>query len=532
MTRRDISLSAWLTVGALAAQAGFQPSWAQSAPLDPSSADESSDETAETAGSTRKIVGWLVKPTLAVREAVTDNARLTPQGGGDLVTTVTPGIDVEEQTRRLRLSLAGSASYDLYARHGDLDGYRYDVNANGWGEAVENYLFVDLRAVANTQPITNNGVISAFDRTLPGNQTEVFNGSVSPYLQHDFGGWAVGELRYRATTLDYSDTKTGGAFPAVPASPFAPSPSAITDANTNEALISLRAGPQFTNIRWSAAGSASDTGYAGGRTVEQRTASATGEYALTREVALLAVIGEDSYKDSANGAGDSVHPSWRVGGRFSPGPRTDLLVEGGSRYGGPYWSGRFRYRIGKALTLSASHQETVTTQQQLLGSDLNELVRDEDGHLVDSLTGDLGAPNAASFNYTSQSFTLKTSRVGLNGGEGRNSYTLSAELDQRALGAIVLGQSGTERQQAILATASYARQLTRQSDLTVSFSLGRNYDSLADAGYNIQRASVSYDINLSPTLRASAGYQRYELSNAIRTGYAENALLLTLRKSF
>ncbi len=473
---------------------------------------------------------WQVTPYASLREAYTDNARLTPHGTPDLVTSASPGASVTGNTRRLQLALDGNVTYDAYARASDLNGYRYNFYGNGLGEIVENYLFIDARSSISAEPVNSNAGVSAFDRSLPGNQVQVINNSISPYLAHDFAGWASGELRYRESALDYSAANTNSQAQTV--TPTGPASIDLSNSVTNEVSANLRAGPRFTTFRWAFDGSSSTSDYTDHRTVEQNSSTVTGEYAAMRELALLAKLGVDTFKDSAVSQSDQVNGSWRVGARVTPGPRTDLLLEGGERYGGPYWSGEFRYRVSQTLTLSATHNETVGTQQQLSNDSLNQLVRDNQGRLADPLTGEVIDPNATPFGFSGQSFSLKTSRIALSGVDGRNSYDVSVEYDERALGAISLAQGGSERQDVLLAAGSVGRQLTHVSDITVSFSAGQTHDSIGANSYNIWQGGIAYDHDLSPTLKGTLGYRHYTLTNPVGTGYGENALLASIRKSF
>lgn len=456
---------------------------------------------------------------------------MQPQGEGDFLTSITPGLVLQEKTPRFQLTFDGSVSYDLYARAADLDGYRYSLFANGLGEIVEHYAYVDFRSAITVQPISLNGLGSALDRVLPGNQDEVINGAISPYLAHDFGNWASAELRYRASLLDYSAT-SGTAQPASSLGQITPG-----DQDSNQISAFLRAGPRFTTFRWAVEGSASDSDYPDHELVRERTASATFDYALDRMTALIAVIGVDSFSDSgdrisADRVSDSVHGSGRLGVRVTPGPRTDLLLEGGARYGGPYWTGQFRYHLSPTLLFSASHHETVTTQQDVASTSLTDLIRDEEGRLTDPLSGDIANPNQAAFNYSGQSFSLKTSRAEVTGTEGRTSFSVSAEYDQRVLGVTSLGGADGEKQNALLLGASLTRQLTHRSDLTLFFSQGRNFDSLVGGGYGILRAGATLDTTLSPGWVASLGYRRYRLRNDLGPSYSENAAFISLRKNF
>jgi uncharacterized protein (PEP-CTERM system associated) len=247
---------------------------------------------------------------------------------------------------------------------------------------------------------------------------------------------------------------------------------------------------------------------------------------------VLAKLGEDSYEDTAISPSPSVHPSWRIGARLTPGPRTDLLVEGGERYGGPYWSGDFRYRISKKLTVTATHDESLVTQQDLSTDDLNTLIRDTQGRLADPLTGDITDPNAIPFNFVGQSFSLKRSRIALNGSEGRNSFDLSAEYDQRVIGAISLAQTGMERQNELQVGGSVTRKLTHISDASVSVSYGNNQDSLSTGRYSILQVGTAYGYDFNETLRGSLAYRHDTLTNNLGTGYGENAILVSVRKSF
>jgi uncharacterized protein (PEP-CTERM system associated) len=467
---------------------------------------------------------WTITPYVDLQEIFTDNVRLTPYNKtADLVTALTPGVGIKGQTRRLSVYLNGSATYDKYVKATDLDGWGYDVDGNALAEVAEKTLFLDLRSAISQAALNPGGVNSSVERNLPGNQIRVFNTSVSPYLQHDFAGWADGELRYRLSDSHYANASKGEGSSAttVPA-----------DATTNEFSTYLHSGPEFQRFRWAVDGSGANTGYSDSREFRQRSILGSWDYGVIREVAVLAKAGYESFSDNVTGTLSDAGAVWLGGLRLTPGPRTTLTVLGGRRYNAPYWYAELSYRLSAALLLTATHDVSVTTQQQQINTALNGLVRNSQGQLVDPTTGLPQDPNRLPFAFTDQPYTQETNRLTLSGELGLNRFELTGQYLQRDVGALGLNQSGIGHQTVVEGYGHYSRQLSRQSDANAVLGVSHTYDHDPSGENTIAYVGLAYGYNFSQTLRGTLSVRHYELIDRVNTGYRENVVLLGVHKEF
>ncbi len=105
---------------------------------------------------------WTFTPSLSVSEIFTDNVGLAPSGleSSDFITTVTPGISIARESRRLKLDLNYKLQENFYKNHSDENQFINLLDASGTGELLEDRLFLDASASSSQQNITNTGGIT------------------------------------------------------------------------------------------------------------------------------------------------------------------------------------------------------------------------------------------------------------------------------------------------------------------------------------------------------------------------------------
>ena len=459
---------------------------------------------------------WTIEPRIRGSETMTDNVRLTTKDReADFITSISPGIRIEGKTRRLEASLDAEITYDRYVNTPGLNGHYYTVAGLANAELWEEHGYVDVRSSVNTQKISRTGAESATNRTQPSNQTQVFNNSVSPYLRQNFGTWADSEVRYRLSTTNFqSVTDETDTQP--------------DDTLTNEFSFLLRSGPTFTSLQWSADASVSRTDYPDDRKIDEGTATLATEYALSRQIGLIAKVGYDSFDDSASAAPAERNPSWRLGTHLTPGPRTDFTVEGGERYGGTYYAGSLDYKFSDALRLTAKHDSQVTTQQRAVGNALTNAT----GTATDTTTGSAAQANDSEFDYTSQAYTTTTTSVTLSGERGRTSLDVNAEHEKREYGATGLDQTGDRTRDVYSLSVNVGRELTPLSEFAVRLGVSLSEEDGGTGDSVTARTGATYSYRLSESLTGSVSYDHYDRRNDVGTGYRENVVFVGLSKTF
>ncbi len=515
-----------------------RPALAQTAPEQPTAQTDAVPAAADTTGGgatpaepalppTRP---WSIVPSVTMQESVTDNVWLAPtQRQADLISAVTPDLAVSGQTRRLTLSLDANLTYDKYLSATALDGIQYAVNGYGNAELVDKLLYLDMRSAIDVQPLMLTGPISAESRVLPTNQAEVINNSISPYLRHDFGDWASGELRYTLATINYANA--GAGMPVAPANSIE-ALNNLSNAVTNEYTVGLHSGPTFGRVNWGVDGDYSQASYSAQRQIDQSTETTTLEYDFIHEFGVIGKVGYDGYRDSAFPTTDTSNPSWRLGFRLTPGPRSSLTFEAGSRFGGPYWAGKLYYKFSPTLRLDASHDIAQVTQQALMTMALTSLVPNNLGQLVSPITGLPTSPNQQLFSYIAPSFLQKTSRMTISGQRGLTTVVFGVTYQENDIGTASLAQGAMETQSVLESDLSVTYQLNRHSDIRFGGSTSRLFDTIHIQEATIGQATLSYDYKLSPSLTGSLAYSYYTMSNKLATSYYENIFMISLRKAF
>ena len=210
-------------------------------------------------------------------------------------------------------------------------------------------LFVDVTGLASQPLIDPGGRTSTSPSVGRSSRTQVVAGSISPYLLNNFGNVAESELRYR-----YSYTFVGR--------------DQIGDSTTNFGLARLSTGRIFTAVRLDAIaeaesdGSESQTG-----DIDRTTFRLNGQYPIMRQFSLLGSVGYEtidtnSLNDDPDGA------LWYAGFFTRPGPKTELRLTYGERYGEPDINGSLTYRITPRLTFQSSYTHVLETTQRQFSS--------------------------------------------------------------------------------------------------------------------------------------------------------------------
>ena len=180
---------------------------------------------------------WKITPSVSISETFTDNVDLDPDGDKDpaLITTLSPGLDLSVDLKRVSANLSGSV--DL--RHQALSGEDFDVEGSLSGftnvEWFESLLFTDFRASISQELLQTEEARSGSDENTR-NLDTVENYQVSPYLTNRLGDYADSDLRYQ---FGYSDSRSDS----------------LTETYSHDGAWNLTSGSEFTTLLWSTGGS-------------------------------------------------------------------------------------------------------------------------------------------------------------------------------------------------------------------------------------------------------------------------------------
>ena len=343
---------------------------------------------------------------------LTDNLDLEPDDRADSALILSPfvGSNVRGDGDRVDFAFNYRLTMDtILSKDNDVN-IRNDFIGFGSAELIDDMLFVDVTGLASQPLIDPGGRTSTSPSVGRSSRTQVVAGSISPYLLNNFGNVAESELRYR-----YSYTFVGR--------------DQIGDSTTNFGLARLSTGRMFTAVRLDAIAEAEVTD-AEDETgdIDRTTFRLNGQYPIMRQLSLLGSVGYEtidtnSLNDDPDGA------LWYVGFFTRPGPKTELRLTYGERYGEPDINGALTYRITPRLTFQASYTHVLETTQRQLSS--FQLALDEQNQLVDPITNlpvDITEPG---FGLATEAYTANRFQSSLVGNYERNTVTLAGSHEER-----------------------------------------------------------------------------------------------------
>lgn len=327
--------------------------------------------------------GWVFSPALDVLLGWTDAVQGTGFGRrrSDFYTVITPSLAVQGQTQRATASLMISPQIRRYLSTRSQDSIALNFNGQGHVTLVPETLFVDLRggSFTNSQ-IGGYGPSGTVNLGRRG-EVQSTNVSLSPYLQHRFGGWGLGELGY---ILAYNST-TGAS--SVITSPFQP-PVTNQDTITHGWHASFVSGENLGrfNVAFEARHMAS-TGTGSLNGAHRNTEFVTLGYAITRTIQVNGTIGHQDLRYTGFTPYRFNGLTWNVALKLTPNPDSSISIGYGSHEGRNSASLDAIYAPSARIRISAKYSEGVTTGQEelaatLAGSDVNGF-----GQSIDRRTG-------------------------------------------------------------------------------------------------------------------------------------------------
>lgn len=459
--------------------------------------------------------GWAgqldIAPSLEARQTFSDNIDLETdeEKQSALISEVVPGLSVRSTGARLTGALDAFPIL-RYQSAGDAEGYDLAGDLAGFAtlEAVERILFVDAQASVSQQVLDNRDVAST------GNENDVITYRISPYLRHRFGGAAQGEARYLLSqvTIRGAEDNVGNV--------------AASDTTTQSLRLSLESPNLSTRLKWSVFGLVLEEDRSDDDDVSRREVAGEAEYAFSRAIGVIFGAGYQQFEDGV-AANEVDDPTWKVGVRLTPGPRTEFRATAGERDGDPNFAADFEYKFSSRTILRANFSRVLETSQERLDRTLSNIdVGDETDDLIDQDTDLAFNPDPSPFSIDDQTTRTDTLRVGLNGVRGRNAFSINASWSEQEVRPT--GTTDT----IIPVSASFTRRLSPRStlDLTLAYERSDFDDGQLDNEYS---AAAGLTYRLSETVEAESSYSfRLQDSNVATSEFEEHRILFALRKSF
>lgn len=280
-------------------------------------------------------------------EEIVSQVHGRPDGDNGVGTTtrLSPGLSLVSNGARLRGTLNYRA--DLVSHHGATQtegalnsGIMNSLDAAFVVEAVPNWAYVDARASVTQQSISAYGQPAGNLALANANSTEVRTATLSPYIRGSLAGVADYEVRLTGSTTSTRNDAT-------------------PNSHSEAALVNLGSTRRGARFGWGLMAMSQRVGFSGpGGTTTTDRAVATLFYNPDPDVQLSVNAGSES-----NDVGGVQRQSYRNYGasvRWTPSPRTLLLVQEDKRYFGHSHLVQFQHR-GARTMFSFSDTRDVTS---------------------------------------------------------------------------------------------------------------------------------------------------------------------------
>ena len=451
-----------------------------------------------------------ITPSIELRETFSDNIDLEPDGQEQsaLTTEIVPGITLRSESARVTAAL-NAFPIIRHQTAGSDDGFSIAGDLAGLGtvEALEDLFFIDSQ-ISISQEILNSreAASTANERTVV-----VFR--VSPYLRNRFGGFAEGEVRYRLGKVFIDSQEDAGAV-------------TVSDSTNHGLSLSLDSGADFSRFRWSVNALGTYEDRSDDDDVTRSEAGLDLEYAIDRSISVIAAAGYQFFNDGDD-ANDIEDPTWRVGFRWRPGPRTDLRVSYGHRDDSESAKVDFSYDITSRSSITAGYSEVLEKPQERLVRNVSFIDLDpESDQFNDPQTGLPFDPNQSPFNIDNRTSRIKTFRIGINGARGRNTFGINGAIQNEKT-----EPEGLE-EDVIFVGGRFARRLSPRLTLNLFAAYERSEfdDGQEDDEYNAT-AGLNYELYKNLRARLQYGF-RLQNSNVDTSEFTENTGTVSLRMTF
>ncbi|MEZ5892824.1 MAG: hypothetical protein R3C58_06725 [Parvularculaceae bacterium] len=308
----------------------------------------------------------------SARASYTDNIGLARDGLKDseyaLSTLFSGGAIVS--TPRVTALILGDLDFSYLIDQGDFV-VNQNIGATSTFTAVDDYLYLDLSGSTSRQLVGDNARYSGNLNAARNQRANVHSYSASPFIFHRFADQSSTELRYRFAQSFVDGSSSPIAFLTG---------STLNDSITHEVFANYDSGRALDRIRLRLSAYGSDTTESGESgfpdfTYRQGSLTSDIQIALTSHFALSGAVGYDDVETGGAASlffDDDVLSGffWRAGFTAKPGPRSNVRLEYGQRYGDDFIDANASYRVSDRFTFSAGASRSFRTRAQSL-SDQN-----------------------------------------------------------------------------------------------------------------------------------------------------------------
>ncbi|MBV8665083.1 MAG: TIGR03016 family PEP-CTERM system-associated outer membrane protein [Burkholderiaceae bacterium] len=479
-------------------------------------------------------------PTVTLNETYTDNVSLASDAlaKSELITEVTPGFTMQDNSARLKLSANYQYNYFDYSDKevANTNKSTSTLMANMKASLVPELFFLDSTASISQQALSAFGPQVADNSYSSVNRAELRSYVLSPYMVDRLGSEAVAQLRYT-----YSSMNTGA--------------SVLGNSHADGVTLDLASGTAFQRLTWDLMVNHQTIQNPVESGISSETASAKADFFLVPTFALTGNVGFDKYDYQALPGEDSKGNFWLVGFDWTPSSRTNLQASAGRRYFGSTYNLALRLH-SRHTVWSASYNDTVTntTSQAATPSGINSaslLTQLDSSTITDpgvlqqtvaSFLNQTGTPAmlANNLNFYSYSFFRQRSWQAAAAFNGARSTLLLSLVDteQTSLSAqqadsLLLGVNGlflnqNDRQLSGMATWNY--KLTTLSNAFLNYTQSRVTALSTDLTTTSKLLLIGVNTQLRHNVRGMIEIRRNEgdAGEGTLAHYRENAILATV----
>ncbi len=322
------------------------------------------------------IPGFTWDAAVNLGETYSTNAIGVSTGGqSDWLTQGGIGLNLHEHSRRV--SLDASYSGQVYYSARDTQSTQFTNNLQAVANVIAIPDYVNIRGNAFAQPVvlSNAGIVTANGTISPNGYRNSYGFSAGPDITFRLGDFARSQTD--ATYGAAYFTNPDGAAP-VSLIPGVPGPQNTTMRTFTEKLMS---GPDFSRLSWSLVGVFSETDRPQSL-FSEKAGVGSFQYAITREIALLATGGYDAISNTTPLTKDISGPVAMGGFALTLGEDFSLRVQAGQKYNSLSFLGTLLWNIGPTTAISGSATDSVTTPEGQLLNNLTDLTASLNGMLA------------------------------------------------------------------------------------------------------------------------------------------------------
>lgn len=472
-----------------------------------------------------------IVPRISIMETLTDNVRLTNSGKqSELISEVSPGINISNQVGRLKVYLDYALSEIVYANNSSPGRSQNALNTFGTLEAVDNWAYLDFNGSISQQTISAFGPQSIDNTSINANRTEVSTYRISPYVRGRLGSLANYEARYsRAVT-----------------SSEAAGPSGVT---TVDGVVIISGSSPFEKLGWSADASQQSIDYSAGRPTETDRLNLQLSFAVTPQFSVFVNGGREA--NNYTSVDKKSYGTSGYGVNWAVSETTTVSASRGHRSFGDTHNYSFEHRTARTVwrfsdtkDVSATPSRTGITSlgsvydllySQFASVEPNPTAR---ARLVNAyLLANGISPNAVVIsNFLTSAVSLQRRQdlsLALLGARDTVTFIASrsegSRLDQVSIGVDDLSTSSVVRQRGFI--VNYAHRLTPNYSLGVIAAQQKNYGASSQQDTTLHSINVNVTGRVGQNATASVGV-RHVVSSGNAASYTESAIIGSLTVQF